>query len=155
MSLIFKWAGRSRGIPDHVPTGTPSGDPGIINPADAVLQITLENTVQLKTLASGNPERSVAEIPRDPVVREILLRTQGSARQLGANHEHPGFVEVLLFARRSLVTVVLLISTVKLQELILFVRKVRLVSEKSFLDATAQGMTFRLNFFDAFGSHSS
>jgi hypothetical protein len=62
---------------------------------------------------------------------------------------------VLFFARHPLVTIILLISTVKLQELILFIGKVGMVTEESFLDATAQGMTFRLNFFDAFGSHSS
>ena len=74
MSRIFEGAGSSGGIPDHVATGAPSGDSGFVDPADAFLQISLKNTVQLESLAGGNPERSVAKIPRDPVMGEVLLR---------------------------------------------------------------------------------
>ena len=109
--------------------------------------------MQLESLASGNPERSVAQIPRDPVVRKVLLRAQRPARQLGAHHEHPRLIQILLFSRRPLVAIVLLIGTVELQELIFIVGKVRLVPEQSFLNRPSQGVTFRLDFFDVFGGH--
>ena len=93
--------------------------------------------MQLESLASGNPERSVAQVPRDSVVREVLLRAQRPARQLGANHEHPGLIEILLFSGHSLVAIVLLIGTVEFQELIFIVGKVRSLPEESFLNRTS------------------
>ena len=93
--------------------------------------------MQLESLASGNPERSVAQVPRDSVVGKVLLGGQGSARQLGTNHEHPGFIEIPLFPGHSLITIVLLIGTVEFQELIFFVGKVRSVPEESFLNRTS------------------
>ncbi len=79
MRFIFKRGGRSGGIPDHVAAGSPSGDSRFIDPADALLELTLEDPVQLESLASGDPERSVAEVTRDSVMGEILLRAQGPA----------------------------------------------------------------------------
>ena len=154
MRFIFKRGGRRGGVPNHVAAGSPSGDSRFIDPADALLELPLENPVQLKSLPGGDAERSVAEITRDSIMGEILLRSQRPARQFGTNHEHPSFVEVLLFPRNSLIAIVLLIGSVELKELILFVGKVRLGPTKSFLNRASQGMTFSLNFFDAFGSHS-
>ncbi len=155
MRLIFERARRSCRIPDDIAAGAPSGDSGFIDPADALLQISLEHAVQLKSLASSNSKRSVAQVARDTVVCEVLLRAQRPAGKLGADHEHPGFIEILLFPRQSLVPIILLIGTVEFQELILVVGEVRPVPEKRFLNCTSQGMTLGFDFFDASSSHSS
>jgi hypothetical protein len=73
MCFIFQWARSGSCIPDHIATGTPGSESGFIDPLDALLQISLENTVQLKSLPSCNPERSVAQIPGDSIMREVLL----------------------------------------------------------------------------------
>ena len=53
--------------------------------------------MQLKSLTSSNSKRTVAQVARDTVVCEVLLRAQRPAGKLGADHEHPGLIEILSF----------------------------------------------------------
>jgi hypothetical protein len=69
---------------------------------------------------------------------EVLERATAMARQFGTNHEHPSFVEMLLFPGNPLIAIVLLIGPVKFQELIVFFVKVRDVTPERFLDCSPQ-----------------
>jgi hypothetical protein len=62
----------------------------------------------------------------------------------------------LLFATRTLVSVILLIGTMELEQLKFFVSKVALiVLLQGIGDLASQGVTFCLNFFNVFGGHRS
>jgi len=89
-----------------------------------------------------------AQLARNPVVLQILGSAQISAGQFRANHETPGFVLILRFPSSSLVTVVLLISTVELQQLVFVLGKMAGLRSQALLDRTPEGTTFGLDFLD-------
>jgi hypothetical protein len=53
----------------------------------------------LEALLSRDSKGIIPQFPSDPIMRKVLLRCDGTAWQFGANHEHPGFIQILLLLR--------------------------------------------------------
>ncbi len=137
MRRVFEWAGRTGRIANHISTRTPGRNSALIDPTNAVLKIALEYSVQLETLPGRDPERAVAEVSGNSVMLKVLLCAQCAAGQFRPDHEHPSLIEILLFPRRSLVTVILLVGTVELEELIFLLGKMRPLADQSLLNGTS------------------
>ncbi len=112
--------------------------------------------MNLKSLPGRDPQRAVTQFACYSVVSEILSSRESTARELGPHHKDPSLVQALLFATRTLVSVILLIGTMELEQLEFFIRKVALiVLLQGIGDLPSQGVTFCLNFFNVFGGHRS
>ena len=75
------------------------------------LQVTFDDTVELEGLTGSKLECVIASCVRDVVDGAPLFRLADTSRHANTNHEGISWLETLIFALFSNVTVVLLVNT--------------------------------------------
>ena len=109
------WAAHD--IPLHVAAGGERGHLDVVDPLHEGLQVALHHAVVLDRLPRGEPDRAVAHL-----IAEIDRREQLVGRQLAARHARPDHERDLAsafgaFLGLPLLTVVLLVGAVVLEQL--------------------------------------
>src|SRR5690606_14977042 len=88
------------------------GKLNFVDAVDRLLQIRLGDAVKLQSLARGDAERAIADFVAQVEFSEQLLAGQLAAGDGGADHEHVG-----LAVSAAVVSIVLLVGAVVLEEL--------------------------------------
>jgi hypothetical protein len=124
---------RGHHVPVDVATCAERRGELVVDGADHGAQVLLRDEVQLDALAGREPDRALAEPLREAVQREPEPWVDVAARQAQAHHEAERELVAAPSPRRALVTIVLLVRAVELQDLIGLVADVR-PTGREFLD---------------------
>src|SRR5262245_30781523 len=117
--LAFKsvgnWIRAAHDVTHHIAAGSECGEQGRSNRLQYDPQVGFQHAVELEILACGQAETSVAQLGGNLIMGEILLWGNASAGNPGANHERVCFALCFLFARLSIIPVLLLVHAMKLE----------------------------------------
>ena len=100
----------SHHIAHHIATRAEGGNEGVVQGADGVAQVVLDDTVKLDALTGGDAQGAVAVAGGNVIVSQILLGGEFAAWQLAAHHE------LVFLAGLARIPIHLLIRAVKFDQ---------------------------------------
>src|SRR5262245_40276251 len=104
--------------------------------------------MELEILTGGQTEAPVAQLSGNLIMGKILLRSNASAGNPGADHERVSFALCFLFACLSVISVLLLIHAMKLENPGAAGRKSRCRLCQFFGDLSTKGLTVGFELLD-------
>ena len=107
--------GGRRHIPRHVAARGDGGHQRFIQVFNGLADVGFQNPVKLKVLAGGDAHGVVAILACQLIANGILLGAEDSAGEFRAHHEH------VVLRHLALVTVILLVDPMELQELVVII----------------------------------
>ena len=113
-----------------VPAGSECGQPSPIDLTNGLLQVVLDDSVQLQSLPTGDPQRPVAKPLAQIQVSQERVGGHPPTGDPRPNHEHERLVttRAVLVRQLACIPVVLLVQPVVLQQAgVVFVEVVELV----------------------------
>src|SRR5207247_7321608 len=128
--------------------GAPRRDEHFVHGANLRLEIALEHAVELVALARRDAQRAVAVAVRQLVDGEVLRAGEHAARQLAANHELVRRLAVGAAPLAALVSILLLVRPVELEELSARIREVVGAGGELLREMPAQSAALLLHLLD-------
>src|SRR5262245_19480191 len=102
---------RSHHISVHITASSQRRGQSLTDASHQWIQATFHNSVKLKTLTRGDPERVIGVSARQPIEDKIQIRRYHPARNAPSDHEDE------LLGDLSRIAIILLINSVKFKEL--------------------------------------
>ena len=113
-------------IPFHVAASGQRRKLDFVDPSNRFLQVALRHAMQLQSLPARDPQRSISQLVAHRQLAKQLIGRHFSARYRRADHENVLPEALAPFLFHPLLTIILLIRSVKLQQRgVVFVKLVR------------------------------
>lgn len=105
------WVGTAHDVSVDVTTRSDGVKGSTVDFLNSRLQVTFDDTVELESLTGSKLESVIAPCVRDVVDGAPLFRLANTGWHADSDHEGVGWLETLIFALFTNVTVVLLVNT--------------------------------------------
>lgn len=109
---------RGHDVAIHVAAGRDGIEQDPVHALDQGLHVAFEHTMKLEGLAGREPQRGRSQFGGELIQHQPLPRRGFATRQADPQHERVGLVLARFFEREPLIAVVLLVSAVKLDQLL-------------------------------------
>jgi len=116
-SIPVVWGRAAHHVSIHITTGSQCRELNLIDPMDRSLQILLGDAMQLERLAAGDLQGAVAQLIAHVKVSQQLGHREPSAGNARPDHHLIGLASALIARGSPCIAIILLIGTVKFQEL--------------------------------------
>src|SRR5262249_17324345 len=135
-------------IPLHVSARTECGQEAGVDAGDCLLQLPLKNAMQLDPLSCREAERPVGVGTRQLIDGQILLGGQLATRYPATDHEYVLLAAPFSSPVFSSIPIILLVAAVKLEELLILIRKMSRLPTQLLRDRPAKLPARFLDSFD-------
>src|SRR5207245_10082227 len=112
--------------------------------ADRLSDVALQQAVQLKILAGGDPQRPVGPAPADVVVRDVGIGRDEASRDARPDHQLVVLVEATRASLLAAVAIVLLVDAMELEKLLGIVAERGRVLEQLLFDESSKVIAWPL-----------
>ena len=148
MDFVLDWSRRRHHVTANITAGRQSGHHRGIDLPHRFTKFALQDSVVLNRLPSRDADTTVGKVICHPVKISILLGSDHSTGQRDTNHVTVRLAQSFLASLGTQVTIILLVSSVELQQLHVVVFKVidRGIFEH-FVDGASQQVTLFLGNF--------